>query len=391
MIAYSIVSGVFLMSSSNSDQDQSNTAAVTAFVPADFSKDLINKIRYFDEAMSDLEDMCDVALESVSPEHSSPFQNKMEEEEFSSEMASLHDEIIALMDHVLVFYCYALKNIEFMPAATRRVHQQVNQELGIAPVIFSDSQYLAGEIKRVIEETFPVLLALRENWTQRTIKRRRQDGWFDEYATYVLENSREITEDDMQSRMEVNFFNQFQFPLGVFEMRPSAHSYLSERMQDMDYILDTLTDLRRGNLSQQFPGFYIQINEDEAEATGHPTFSIIQGGKASDEGDDKKIDDSDSLMPFSDDAEYAIFDALIDKASGQGLDFDAAEQDYIKALSACFQGITKSSVAVPGFPAQGHSETREHDDSTAATQKPHKGKSKAKKKPGGTKRSPKRP
>lgn len=227
-------------------------AVSLGFIPREFVENVWNGINDYDEATADLES----AIESAYYTIARPIVNVLDKEEFHDEVEALHDEIIALTDRVLMFHCYALKNIEFMPYAINRNAERMVRELDLLPPPFRDADFHAREIRRVIDMAFESLMDLRECFSGEMITRRKKTGWEDDFGRKIL-HGRELHKADMQDRMEFQFFLHHDFPLGVFETGDRTRVYLSRALRRPNFIRNTIEEMQSGELQKIFPGFSI--------------------------------------------------------------------------------------------------------------------------------------
>lgn len=247
---------------------QTHNRKSLAFIPGEFVENVWNGINDYDEAMADLEDALETAYYTISR----PIVNVLDKMEFHDEVETLHDEIIALMDRVLLFHCYALKNIEFMPYAVTRNAQRMRRELDLSPEPFRDPDFHAKEIRRVIDMTFESVMDLRECFSGEMIERRKRTAWHDEFGRKIL-HGRELHKADMQDRMEFQFFMHHDFPLGVFEMGDRMRLHLNRALRRPNFVKHTIDEMQSGALQKIFPGFHLFVPKGQDEKDVAPTWN----------------------------------------------------------------------------------------------------------------------
>ncbi len=227
--------------------------SITGFIPTEFVENVYLGIMDMDEAQADIENRIEDAHELMNR----PIRdilNRLEDDDYHDEIEGLHDELIALMDRSLLFYCFALKNIEFMPHATARNKQRLSNDFSIIAGQYHDPDFLAQEIRGTIDGVFPTLNELRECFSRSTIKTRRHNAWHDDFAKDIL-RGRELTREDMEDRMEYQFFKQKYFPLGIFKTSEATAKWLETAIHDSAFIDRTFDEIRSGALQTVFPGF----------------------------------------------------------------------------------------------------------------------------------------
>lgn len=252
------------------DLKKTANAEIRGFIPAEFIDNVYQGIHHTDEAWQDFGGAIG-EIDALVKRSAAAGLSPAERDDVQSSLTTLHDEILSLMDRIVLFHNYCLKNLEFMPLAIQRIEARVQHELSIPAVLYKDPDYLKEEIEYCLDTGFANLPELQAGFDVETREDRKDSAWYDDFAEDFLDGA-EITRDDMHARMEHSFFRQFDFPLGLYDVDERFTDYFDAVTSNDIFVEETLRRMAAGHLQENFPGFTLLLEnenstvQDEADA-----------------------------------------------------------------------------------------------------------------------------
>lgn len=225
---------------------------VTGFVSKSFQNNLFQALQFMDEQNADLEALLDDAdLFLDSDDATNP-----RDREYTEEAEDLHDEIVSHLDAIALSYGFMLKNAPYLRQAMAGIRHEVSGQLALSPDYLQNADNVRADLFALYDDVFPVLYKLREEFSSEICRKRKAEAWGDEFASTFLAG-KELTPDIMPNRLEFLFFEQYGIPLNVFERSPNLETYLDDILSGEHHIHAICTDLKRGELQEDFPGFHL--------------------------------------------------------------------------------------------------------------------------------------